>query len=130
MTMIIGLMVPDLMMRSRISGMVTAAGLSSRYLKTVAALAQEGAADELVGLIVDINSHAASLEELGSVLGSDRESELGRRSLGFFSHVDSELGGRGRAAGFSMVIPRSKLDSVLPPFLIQVRDGVSSGATE
>lgn len=130
MTMIIGLMVPDLMMRSRISGMVTAAGLSSRYLKTVAALAQEGAADELVGLVVDINSHAASLEELGSVLGSDRESGLGQRSLGFFSHVDSELGGRGRAAGFSLVIPRSKLDSVLPPFLIQVRDGVSSGVTE
>lgn len=113
MTMVVGVMVPELMMRSKISGLVTAAGLTPRYLRTVSALAEAQAGEGLRGLIVDLNGNGSSLEELVPLL----ESGLGSQSLAFFSHVDADLGARGRAAGFSQVIPRSKIEGVLPGFL-------------
>lgn len=111
--MVVGVMVPELMMRSKISGIVAAAGLTPRFLRTVSAIPSEGAAEELQGLIVDLNGNGSALEELVPLL----ESGLGSRSLAFFSHVDAELGARGRAAGFCQVIPRSKIEGVLPMFL-------------
>ena len=31
------------------------------------------------------------------------------RTLAFFSHVDTEVGERARAAGFDLVVPRSRM---------------------
>lgn len=113
MAMIVGVMVPELVMRTKVSGLVTAAGFTPRYVRSVSALSGEGASEEFQGLIVDLNGNESSIEELGPVL----DSGLGGRALAFFSHVNAELGVRGRAAGFFQVIPRSKIEGVLPAFL-------------
>ena len=113
MAKVVGVMVPELVMRSKISGHVTAAGFTPRYLRSVGAIAGEGASEELQGLIFDLNGNHASIEEVAPVL----DSGLRGRSLAFYSHVNPDLGARGRAVGFCQVIPRSKIQGALPAFL-------------
>jgi hypothetical protein len=127
----IALMVPDLMMRTKLSAMVTACGLSPWYARSVEKLDNssgehpvDGSVRQIVGIVVDLNAHR---ENLGSLAVFLRSGAAGQ-SLGFFSHVTGDVGDEGRDSGCDTVIPRSKLESVMPRFLGGVcEDGHADG---
>ncbi len=123
MAMVVALVIPNLMMRSKLSAVVEAAGLTSRYVRSVgdiAGIMERAAADgdSVRGLIVDLNviGDAEQMRAAVSAAGGDV------KTLGFFSHVDGETGENGTAAGFDRVIPRSKIDSAVPLFLAELVD--------
>ncbi len=121
----VALLVPDLMMRSKLSAMVTARGLSPWYARSVekldASLGERqdgGSARQVVGVVVDLNAQREYLAKLGAFL----QAGSGCRSLGFFSHVTGDVGDEGRDLGCETVVPRSKLESVMPVFLGKICD--------
>ena len=59
-------------------------------------------------LIVDLG--AASFDGVGIVTALSAAGELGEtRTLGVYSHVDAETRNRAQAAGFDLVVPRSRM---------------------
>jgi hypothetical protein len=81
---------PDLLFGSRVEGGVTAAG------------------HELVAADADPDLVIADVEAV------DPGTVEGRRRLGFYPHVQVELRRRAEAAGFDMVVPRSRIARELP----------------
>ena len=125
MAMVVALVIPNLMMRSKLSAVVEAAGLTPRYVRSVAdiaGVAERAAADDdsLRGLIVDLNV-IGDAEQMRAVVSA---AGVEVKTLGFFSPVDGETGANGAAAGFHRVIPRSKIDSAVPLFLGELLDVV------
>jgi hypothetical protein len=97
----IAAIVPDLMFASRIDATLGAAGHEVKVLPSVEALEGDGGEPELV--IVD-------LAEL------DPEPFAGRAEpvLAFYAHTDVELRRRAEAAGFDLVVPRSRMAREMP----------------
>ena len=92
--------VPDLMDRSK----VAAAAPSVSFVKVVAALADT----EADVIVLDL-SRPGALEVLAALAG--------RRTIGFASHVDTELLAAAEAAGCTEVYPRSRFFARLPDLL-------------
>lgn len=91
--------VPDLMLSSKVSAMLTAAG---HEVKTISAAPEpEGFPYDLV---------VCDLEATDPV----EISALPAPAIGFYSHVDVETRDRGREAGLELVIPRSRMARELP----------------
>lgn len=90
--------VTDLMLASRVEGALRAAG----HEVTVKAVPDAEAAS--ADLIV------ADLE----AVDPDAVAAIGPPTLGFYSHVDVETRRRGEAAGFDLVVPRSRMSRELP----------------
>jgi hypothetical protein len=59
-------------------------------------------------LVVDLTDAALDGASILQALAADGLLD-GVRSLAFFSHVDTEVGQRARAAGFDLVVPRSRM---------------------
>lgn len=76
---------------------------SVRSAELLISLAREGAADLI---IVDLHSQKLDPLVLAKALKSE-ERLASIRLLGFFSHVQTELGKAAVAAGYDVVIPRS-----------------------
>lgn len=102
---------PDLMFSSRMESAVVRVGLEARVTVTIA---------ELGRFIQQIVPKAllADLDALGGSGLSSVASVRGRcRLIGYYSHVDSELGAQARANGFDQVMPRrafvEKLNAIL-----------------
>lgn len=91
--------VPDLMLSSRVSAMLGAAG----HDVTVVSVPPppEGFEHDLV--VCDLE--AVDAGEVGA---------LPAPSIGFYSHVDVETRDRGRDAGLDLVVPRSRMARELP----------------
>jgi hypothetical protein len=96
----VALLCPDLLFGSRIEGGLSAAGHEvTRYDREPAAReAAAGAADVLV---VDLNADGFDGAALGSVAGVGK--------LGFYGHTDVDTKQRAEAAGFDLVVPRSRM---------------------
>lgn len=89
-------LVPDLLFGSNVQGALTAAGHEVR-LVTAADAIDVGATDVLV---VDLMADGVDPAVLAT---------LGPPTLGFYAHVEPEVRGRAEAAGFTLVVPRSRM---------------------
>jgi hypothetical protein len=94
------LLCPDLLFGSKVEGALRAAGHEvDRFDERDGALATASGYDVLV---VDLN--AAEFD--GPAVGRDAP---GVPAVGFYSHVDQETRRRAEQAGFSVVVPRSRM---------------------
>jgi DNA-binding NarL/FixJ family response regulator len=93
----------DLLLGSNVLGMLQAAGHEA-VLSTAEAAAPEGAAVLVVDLGAEGFDGVALVERLRA---ADRLGDT--RTLGVYSHVDAETRRRAEAAGFDLVVPRSRL---------------------
>jgi hypothetical protein len=91
--------VPDLMLSSRVSGMLGAAG----HEVTVVASSPGAEAFEYDLVVCDLEAVAAA--DIAS---------LPAPTIGFYSHVDVETRDQGRNAGLDLVVPRSRMARELP----------------
>jgi CheY-like chemotaxis protein len=104
-------LVPDLLFGSRVQGDLTAAGHEVELVGDEARLRArlaEAAAPTAGVLIVDLTDPRLDGTAILQALVADGLLE-GVRTLAFFSHVDTEVGERARAAGFDLVVPRSRM---------------------
>jgi len=94
----------DLLLGSNVLGMLHAAGHDAALAGGGADLHPEGAAV----LVVDLG--AAGFDGVALVDRLRAAGELDRtRTLGVYSHVDAETRRRAEAAGFDLVVPRSRM---------------------
>jgi hypothetical protein len=90
--------VPDLLFGSTVLGALQAAGHDVRLTSS---LDEAGGADVLV---VDLTADVPERIERVGALGADRP-----RTLAFYSHVETDVRERAQAAGFELVVPRSRM---------------------
>jgi hypothetical protein len=111
--------VPDLLFGSQLQGAARAAGHE-------VALAGEPVAlrEAIVGasvLVVDLTAEPTERVELFEELS--REGLLGDvRTLAFYSHVDADVRRRAQAAGFDLVVPRSRIAREGPALIAGLLD--------
>jgi hypothetical protein len=99
---------PELLLGTRVSETLTAAGHEVALASTIPEASLDGA--EL--LVADLDhSEPAALVALGVPV------------LGFYPHTDAELRQRAEAAGVDLVVPRSKLVREMPELV----DGLLAG---
>jgi len=94
--------VPDLLFGSNVLGALRAAGHDTVLVSDAAGLRRElGGADALV---VDLTAEAD--ERIGQVAATPH-AEV--KMLAFYSHVETDVRAQAEAAGFDLVIPRSRM---------------------
>ncbi len=97
-------LIPDLLFGSNVVGALRVAGHEVTLVPDSVA-ARAALSDDVDVLVVDLASdgglHGCALLEAGG-LGE-------ARTLGFYSHVDVDTKARAEAAGFDLVIPRSRM---------------------
>ncbi|MBA3329198.1 MAG: hypothetical protein H0T43_12945 [Solirubrobacterales bacterium] len=94
-------LVPDLLFGSKVQSMMAGAGHEVELVGTVAAVRERVAGRDV--LVVDLTT--------GDVDGAAVLSGLpaGVRTLAFYSHVEAEVRAGALAAGFDLVVPRSRM---------------------
>lgn len=96
--------VPDLLFASKVKAALEGAGHEVRLVSR-AEDAREGLDDADV-LVVDLTAPEAG----GADLVRERAlRSAGPRTLGFYSHVDVDTRRAGQAAGFDVVVPKSRM---------------------
>jgi len=101
-------LVPDLLFGSNVQGSLRAAG------HEVEMVGDERRARELLAagpagvLVVDMTDDSFDGAAVRGALAAEGLLE-GVPSLAFYSHVDAATGERARAAGFDLVVPRSRM---------------------
>ena len=101
-------LVTDLMLASRVEGSLRAAGHDVEVRPEPGADADE--ADLIVADLEAVADHAAV-------------ASIGPPTLGFYSHVDVETKRRAEAAGFDLVVPRSRMARELPALADRLLSG-------
>ena len=97
-------LVPDLLFGSNVQGLLVAGGHEVTLVGSGVA-AGEALARGADVLLVDLTSDAA--QRIAQVAALD----LGdARTLGFFSHVEPDVRAAALAAGFDLVVPRSRMN--------------------
>lgn len=97
---------PDLLFGSRVQGALRAAG------HEVELVAEEpgvrDAAADMKALVVDLTAEPARGVVMVEALAAEGRLE-GIRTLAFYSHVDTDTRELAEAAGFDLVVPRSRM---------------------
>jgi len=93
----------DLLLGSNVLGMLTAAGHSA----TLSGGAEFEVGDASV-LVVDLGASSFDGVDLVTAL-HERGALAGVRTIGVYSHVDVDTRRRAEAAGFDLVVPRSRM---------------------
>lgn len=94
--------VPDLLFGSRVLDAIQAAGHEPVLAADIEAVRRELPQAEL--LIVDLTADAAArIDEVAALPRS------GLRTIGFYSHVETEVRKHAEQAGFDLVVPRSRM---------------------
>jgi nucleoside-diphosphate-sugar epimerase len=94
--------VPDLLFGSNVVGALRAAGHQVRLVATLEDVSLGDAEVLVIDLTDDATARiAAALQALA------RAGQL--RTLAFFSHVETDVREAARAAGFDLVVPRSRM---------------------
>ena len=94
----------DLLLGSNVLGMLRAAGHDARLSGDAAVVAPDGADVLVVDLATEGFDGVALVERLRDA------GELGRtRTLGVYSHAHHDVKLRAEAAGFDLVVPRSRM---------------------
>jgi DNA-binding NarL/FixJ family response regulator len=99
-------LVPDLLFGSKVQAALTAAGHEVTLTGNPAAVVDAGNAVDVVA--VDLDAEGADPAALVAGLGAG--DPPAPRTLGFYSHVDVETRERALAAGFDLVVPRSRMN--------------------
>jgi hypothetical protein len=99
-------LVPDLLFGSRVKAMLEEAGHEVALVRDV-----PGDADALV---VDLTTPDADVEAIG---------RAAIPTLGFFAHVEPEVRERALAAGFDVVVPRSRFNREGPELVARLVAG-------
>jgi CheY-like chemotaxis protein len=116
----IALLCPDLLFGSKVEGGLRIAGHTVNRFDSEDAIRPAASFHEL--LIVDLT--AEGMDGSALVESMRERGELGAvPTLGFYSHVDQETRRRAEEAGFSRVVPRSRMaremaalvEGLLPP---------------
>ena len=98
--------VPDLLFGSKVQGMLSAGGHEVALVGSADAVREQIAASDV--LVVDLTDDAAAgIALLEGLKGSDDATRA--RTLAFYSHVDADVRARALAAGFDLVVPRSRM---------------------
>ncbi len=93
----------DLLLGSNVLGMLRAAGHDAQLTGGTGVHPDDAAV-----LIVDLA--ATTFDGVALVEGLSADGELGStRTLGVYSHVDVETRRRAEAAGFDLIVPRSRM---------------------
>ena len=94
----------DLLLGSNVLGMLRAAGHDAELAGDAGDVRPDGCAVLVVDLAAGSFDGVALVERLRA------EGELaGTRTLGVYSHVDADTRERAQAAGFDLVVPRSRM---------------------
>jgi anti-anti-sigma regulatory factor len=105
-------LVPDLLFGSQVQGSLTAAGHDAQLIGDEARLrerlAEAAGASSPAVLVVDLTNPSFDGAAIVQALAAEQLLD-GVRTLAFYSHVDTDVGETARAAGFDMVIPRSRM---------------------
>ena len=88
----VALMCPDLLFGSNVEGALRAAGHE----------VTRDSAGEVDVVVVDLTADGVDVEAVGA--------RGDAATLGFYPHVDVEIRRRAEAAGFDMVVPRSRMN--------------------
>lgn len=118
-------LVPDLLFGSRVQADLTAAGHEVELIGDEARLrARLADADPPKAdvLIVDLTDPRLDGSAILQALAADGLLE-GMPTLAFFSHVDTAVGERARAAGFDLVVPRSRMAREGASLVARLADG-------
>ncbi len=100
-------LVPDLLFGSKVVSMLEAAG----HEVTLTAREDEARAEAEFAdvLVVDLTTDAVDGTTLVDSMTAGGELH-GRKTIGFYSHVEPEVRERAQAAGFDLVVPRSRMN--------------------
>jgi CheY-like chemotaxis protein len=99
-------LIPDLLFGSKVQAALEAAGHEVDLISGSVEVWDEIAGVDV--LVVDLTTDAVDGIELFETLATGGELH-GVRSLGFFAHVHPEVRDRALAAGFDLVVPRSRM---------------------
>jgi hypothetical protein len=102
----VALLCPDLLFGSRVEGGLRAAGHAVEHIDP-ASRARDGA-DAFDVLVVDLTDAAAERTALVARMRAAGELH-GTPTLGFYSHVEADVRRAAEAAGFDLVVPRSRM---------------------
>lgn len=98
--------VPDLLFGSKVQGMMSAGGHEVALVGSADAVREQIATSDV--LVVDLTADPdAGIALLEGLLAADAAGQA--RTLAFYSHVDAEVRTRAIAAGFDLVVPRSRM---------------------
>jgi len=99
-------LIPDLLFGSQVQGQLTAAGHDVSLLSDPASLQSRLDPPPAV-LIVDLTQDLDGAAIVRELTAQGRLA--GVRTLGFYAHVDPAVRERALAAGFDLVVPRSRM---------------------
>lgn len=94
-------LLPDLLFGSKVQGMLAAAGHDVQVAGTAEAMLDHAGAADL--LVVDLCEDAQ--QRIDTLAGAARATKV----LAFYLHTDVETRTRALAAGFDVVVPRSRM---------------------
>jgi CheY-like chemotaxis protein len=103
----VALLSPDLLFGSKVQGALEIAGHTVARFATGERLRVAAQFHDLV--IFDLTAEGIDGPELLRSLRESGELEEGTPTLGYYSHVDAEMRARALEAGFSRVVPRSRM---------------------
>lgn len=103
----IALLSPDLLFGSKVQGALELAGHSVNRFATAERLRVAAQFHDLV--VFDLTAEGIDGPDVLHALREHGELEAGTPTLGYYSHVDTETRGRALEAGFTRVVPRSRM---------------------
>jgi DNA-binding NarL/FixJ family response regulator len=118
-------LVPDLLFGSNVQGSLSAAGDEVELIGGAPRLRERlSAPDDLPADVLVVDLTDAQLDG-AAVLESLAEHDLlgAIKTLAFYSHVEADTGERARAAGFDLVVPRSRMAREGPALVKRLAEG-------
>jgi CheY-like chemotaxis protein len=103
----IALLSPDLLFGSKVQGALEIAGHTVARFATGERLRVAAQFHDVV--IFDLTAEGVDGPDLLHAMRERGELEEGTPTLGYYSHVDAETRGRAVEAGFTRVVPRSRM---------------------
>jgi len=111
-------LVDDIFFQAKMMETAKQVNVEMRSFSTGAALLAEWEKQRPKLVVVDLNVRQSPIEVIAAVLASRAEI----RVIGFFSHVQTELAQRARAAGCTEVMPRSKFTKELAAIFARAKE--------
>jgi CheY-like chemotaxis protein len=103
----VALLSPDLLFGSKLQGALEIAGHSVNRFATGERLRVAAQFHDIV--IFDLTAEGIDGPDLLHALREHGELEAGTPTLGYYAHVDTEMRRRALEAGFTRVVPRSRM---------------------
>ena len=108
--------VDDMFFASKIRAVAEHLGVRVRFARSAGETLEAARVEEPSLIIADLHAQKCDPFSLAEQLKAD-EHLRGVPLVGFFSHVQTELQQRAKAAGFDRVLPRSAFTKYLPEIL-------------